>query len=155
MKPSGKDTPMPRYLIVANQTLTSDHLFDVVTDLVGKGPCSLHLLVPATPAGDLLTWTEGAAHAIAQRRLTAALDRYRHLPAVVDGEVGDANPLHAVMDLLVRGESFDLVVVSTLPAGLSRWLHQDLPHRIERTTGLAVRAVIAPSQPATTAAGPG
>jgi hypothetical protein len=132
---------MPRCLVVANQTLNSDHLFDVVADLVSNGPSTLHLLVPATPAKHQLTWTEGAARAIAERRLAAGLDRYRHLPAEVEGEVGDANPLHAVIDLLVRGDEFDLIVVSTLPAGLSLWLRQDLLRRIHRATGVAVRAV--------------
>jgi hypothetical protein len=48
-----------------------------------------------------------------------------------------------------------IVPNQTLTSGLSRWLHQDLPHRIERATGLAVPAAIGPSQPTTTAAGPG
>ena len=52
----------------------------------------------------------------------------------------------AVIDLLVRGDEFDLIVVSTLPAGLSRWLRQDLLRRIHRATGVAVRAVNAPRQ---------
>ena len=29
-------------------------------------------------------------------------------------------------------QSFDEVIVSTLPVGLSQWIHMDLPHRIGR-----------------------
>jgi hypothetical protein len=135
---------MPRYLIVANQTLNSSHLHDAVTELVGAGPAHVHLLVPATPAKEQLTWTEGKARAIAEGRLALALERYQHLPATVDGAVGDANALLAVHDLISAGEQFDLVVVSTLPPGLSRWLRQDLAKRIHRSCRLPVHSVVAP-----------
>jgi hypothetical protein len=136
---------MRRYLIVANQTLNSSHLLDALTELVGAGPAHLHLLVPATPARDQLTWTEGEARAIGERRLGLALERYRVLPATLDGEVGDANPVLAVHDLLAAGEQFDLIVVSTLPPGLSRWLRQDLARRLQRSCGLPVHSLVAPA----------
>jgi len=63
----------------------------------------------------------------------------------VDGAVGDANPLLAVRDQLDAGHQFDLVVVSTLPPGLSRWLRKDLATRIHRSCGLPVHHVVAPS----------
>ena len=37
----------------------------------------------------------------------------------------------------------DEIIVSTLPHGFSSWLHQDLPHRAERVTGLPVTVVSA------------
>jgi hypothetical protein len=43
--------------------------------------------------------------------------------------VGVASPLDAVQDALnVHG--FDEVILSTLPARVSRWLHLDLPRKI-------------------------
>jgi len=33
--------------------------------------------------------------------------------------------------------------VSTLPGGISKWLKLDLPHRVERATGLPVTHVTA------------
>jgi hypothetical protein len=139
-----------RYLVVANQTLNSSHLLQAVATLVGDGPARVHLLVPATPAKDQLTWTEGEARSIAQRRLQRAFELYRGLPAMVEGQVGDANPLLAVRDQLDAGEHFDLIVVSTLPPGLSRWLRQDLATRIQRSCGLPVQRVVAPSPAAVT-----
>src|ERR1700730_17853984 len=112
--------PMGHYLIVANQTLNCHPLFDTVKYLIGDGPSELHLLVPATPAREQLIWTEGEAHAIALRRLTEALPRVGRLRATLQGEVGDANPVQAVLDVLARGSSFDLIVVSTLPSAVSR-----------------------------------
>ena len=138
------------YLVVANQTLNSSHLLQAVVTLVGDEPAHVHLLVPATPARDQLTWTEGEANSIAQRRLQRALELYRCVPGIVDGEVGDGNPLHAVRDQLDAGRHFDLIVVSTLPPGLSRWLRQDLARRIQRSCGLPVQHVIAPAPAAVT-----
>jgi hypothetical protein len=142
-----------RYLVVANQTLNSSHLLQAVVTLVGDGPARVHLLVPATPARDQLTWTEGEARSIAQRRLQQALDLYRCIPGTVEGEVGDANPLQAVRDQLDAGKRFDLIVVSTLPPGLSRWLRQDLAKRIHRSCGLPVQHVEAPPPATVTRAG--
>jgi hypothetical protein len=55
----------------------------------------------------------------------------------VDGEVGDASPMLAVRDCLMTG-NYAGVILSTLPPGASRWLKQDLPHRLERTFGVPV-----------------
>ena len=38
----------------------------------------------------------------------------------------------------------DEIIVSTLPANLSKWLHAGLPHRIEKLTGAHVRHVVSP-----------
>jgi hypothetical protein len=135
---------MRHYLIVANQTLNSGHLLEAVATLVGDGPAHLHLLVPATPAKDQLTWTEGEARSIAQQRLDQALVLYGRLPATVGGQVGDASPLLAIRDQLDAGQHFDLIVVSTLPPGLSRWLRQDLATRVRKSCGLPVQHVVAP-----------
>jgi GABA permease len=54
-----------------------------------------------------------------------------------DGEVGDPDPMHAVEEVLKRRQ-FDEIIVSTLPERLSRWLHQDLPRRIEHKFHLPV-----------------
>jgi hypothetical protein len=37
-----------------------------------------------------------------------------------------------------------VVIVSTLPPGLSRWIHQDLPRRLERRIARPVSHVITP-----------
>jgi hypothetical protein len=62
--------------------------------------------------------------------------------ATSTGTVGDASPALAVADALDQ-ESFDEIIVSTLPSGVSRWIRQDLPHRLARRTGLPVCHVVA------------
>lgn len=135
---------MARYLVVANQTLAAEHLTAAVRDCLAHGPCSFHIVVPATHPREHATWTEGAARAVAERRLDAALARFGELGAEADGEVGDESPMLAIRDALLDagGEAaFDGIILSTLPPGPSRWLKQDLPHRVERTFGLPVQHV--------------
>jgi hypothetical protein len=137
---------MRRYLVVANQTLGGEHLTMKVKELLAEGPCRFHVLVPATAPKDHAVYTEGEAEAIAHRRLEDALSRFRDLGAEADGEVGDASPFEAIGDVL-RQESFDEIVLSTLPSGASRWLRQDLPHRVERSFGLPVSHIVGEPEP--------
>jgi hypothetical protein len=132
---------MRSFLVVANQTLGGDHLLEKVRECVAAGPCRFHVVVPATPSGEHLTWTEGEAHAIAERRLQRALERFRGLDVEVDGEVGDASPLQAIGDAIRRGQ-FDEIILSTLPPGVSRWMKLDLPHRVERSFGVPVTHLV-------------
>jgi hypothetical protein len=137
-----------RYLVVANQTLGGEHLVDTVRSCLAAGPCRFHLVVPASARHDRFIETEGEAIAAAQRRLDTALEVFRSLGANVDGQVGDARPLTAIADVLRHAE-FDEIILSTLPPGPSRWLRQDLPHRVERTFGLPLTHVMAEKEPAT------
>lgn len=133
---------MRSYLVVANQTLGGQHVLEKVRELLGSGECRFHILVPATPPTEHLTWTEGGARAIAQDRLERALKAFRNIGAEVTGEVGDPNPMHAILDA-VRAQPFDEVILSTLPPGMSRWLRADLPHRVGRAIGYPVTHMIA------------
>jgi hypothetical protein len=130
-----------RYLVVANLTVAGEPLLQTVRDLIDEGPCRFHVLVPA--AADPGSWrAHDEAHdvAAARARLEAALEAFRAVGAEVEGEIGDARPVDAVRDLL-RRESFDEVVVSTLPPGVSRWLGTDIVRRIERAIDLPVMHV--------------
>jgi hypothetical protein len=134
---------MPRYLVVANQTLGGGHLLSLLRELAEK-PATFHVLVPATPPSEHL-WTEAEANAIARRRLEIALERFRQVGLEVTGEVGDGRPMQAIDDVLTR-EAFDEIVLSTLPPRLSKWLKLDLVHRVEANYRLPIRHVIAPRE---------
>lgn len=123
---------MRRYLVVAHRTLGGAHLLDHLLALREDGPCRFHLLVPeAHPMG---SWSDGEVRAAAQRRLREGLDRLHESGIVADGEVGDANPVYAIGVVLRREgtDSFSGIVLSTLPAGPSRWLKLDVPARVRR-----------------------
>ena len=58
------------------------------------------------------------------------------------GSIERADPVEAV-ELRVRREEYDEVIVSTLPRTVSRWLKMDLPSKVERAIGTAVTTIIA------------
>jgi hypothetical protein len=140
---------MRRYLVVANQTLGGEHLAETIRACLASGPAAFHIVVPATEPPDHAVWTEGEARVLAQRRLEAAVARFRQLGADVEGEVGDQSPLQAIVDAM-GGAQYDEIILSTLPPGLSRWLKQDLPHRVERQFDVPVRHVVGDPEPAET-----
>lgn len=132
---------MRRFLIVGNQTLASEELRAAVRERLVGEPSEFHIVVPATPPREHFSWSEGEAITVARRHLDEALAWMEEEGATVSGTVGDTSPTLAVADALERA-SFDEIIVSTLPSGLSRWIHQDLPHRLERRTGLPVAQVV-------------
>jgi hypothetical protein len=54
---------MRRYLVVANQTLGGEELWAAIRERMGAGDCHFHLVVPATPAGQLDASAAGAEDA--------------------------------------------------------------------------------------------
>ena len=55
--------------------------------------------------------------------------------------VGDPEPLAAIQDA-VNIHGFDEIILSTLPARVSRWLRLDLPHKVAGL-GLPVTTITA------------
>ena len=133
---------MRRYLIVANQTLGGQPLLTRLKALAELDEVSFFVVVPAAPPPHPGAWTHGEAHAVAEKRLAAALEAFRALGAKeVDGCVGSQRPMDAIKDALL-GRHIDEIIISTLPAGVSKWLHQDLPHRVARWFEVPVSHVI-------------
>ena len=133
---------MRRFLVVTNQTSGGAALFARIRECLTEGPCRFSVVVPATAVSEQLMSGPGDAAIIAQRRLLGTLARFRAEGAVPSGEVGPADALEAVLSVLARGDVFDEIIVSTLPPGISRWIHQDLVHRLARATGLPVTHVV-------------
>ncbi len=146
-----------RLLVVAYQTLGGDHLADLIRAHASDGPTSVLLLVPATHHTDLVVALAEAfavqggmrpptqthdADTDAQHRLAAGLVWLADLGVRAEGEVVGHDPVEDIRERVTAG-GIDEVVISTLPAGLSRWLHHDLAHRVRRVTDLPVTVVTA------------
>jgi len=125
---------MARYLLVAHQTAQSDELLDSARTLAAEDPAAeFVLLVPATPVGSLLVWEEGQTMEVARRHAAAASDRLRGSGMrVVDARPADPDPVSAIADELHAGRRYTAIVISTLPAGASRWLKMDVLSRVRR-----------------------
>jgi hypothetical protein len=125
---------MARYLLVAHQTAQSDELAAAARDLARQDPLAeFVLLVPATPVVNLLVWEEGETTEVARRHAAAATARLeRHGLRIVDARPADPDPMAAIADEMHDGQRFAAIVVSTLPAGMSRWLRMDVISRVRR-----------------------
>jgi hypothetical protein len=79
-----------------------------------------------------LIWDEVETKAVAKSRLESGTAWLKAAGChVVDGRVGDEDPVLAVEDEL-RRKRYAGVVISTLPPGASRWLKLDVVSRIKR-----------------------
>jgi hypothetical protein len=135
---------MKRILIVANRTLCEQHLLDEVRRRKQASPVSFHVLVPATHGTG--TWSDRQAESEARERLDELLDTLAVAGIPATGEIGDARPVYAVQDVLRRW-TFDEIILSTLPVGLSRWMGQNVLRRLRHETGLPVTHVVAERMP--------
>jgi len=124
---------MPNYMLVANQTIQSVELRDAALDLQARDPAAeMTLIVPATRVVRGLIWDEDETRAAARSRVEEGLAMLRGAGInVVEGRVGDEDPVLAVEDEL-RRRRYAGIVISTLPPGVSRWLKLDVVSRIQR-----------------------
>jgi len=132
-----------RVLIVAHQTADSVELATAVRERASAGCCTFALLVPTRPRGlHRVVDPEDHGVAAAEARLEAALPVLSYAAGQkVEGIVGTHEPLAAIQDAL-NLLGFDEVIISMLPARLSRWLRLDLPRKV-RALGVPVTAVTA------------
>jgi hypothetical protein len=128
------ETRPPSVLVVAHRTAATPALLEQVRTRAAAGPCTFTLLVPR-PLWDPETEETAITLELAIPLLEEAAD------GRVEGVLGDADPFHAVSEALATGR-YDEVIISTLPARVSHWLHIDLPARVQRL-GFPVTVVTA------------
>lgn len=123
---------MRRYLVVAHKTLGGEHLLDELHRRREADPyCTFHLVVPEHHP-NLKGWNEHDTRLAAQSTLDLMLERLASMRIGATGEVGDANPVYAVGVVLRRepANSFEGIILSTRPKGVSRWWLFDVPSRM-------------------------
>lgn len=153
----GLPVQVRRYLIVANETLANDELTAWVAEKAATHRAEFHVVVPQTAPSvlhaDPATGLIGpAAHTMVvesrqasleegERRLASFRSALGDIAQTVTGEVVLSDPVTATRVVMGRS-SFDEILVSVLPAGISRWLKLDLPSRIERAFNLPVTTLV-------------
>ncbi len=136
-------TATARVLVVAHKTAATPGLLQAVRERAARGPAVFTLLVPNTAHGlERVADPEDHDHSEADQVLALAMPLLEEAAgAPVEGIVGDANPLDAIQDAVnIRG--FDEIILSTLPTRVSRWLHLDLPSKLNGL-GLPVTTITA------------
>jgi hypothetical protein len=133
-------------LVVAHQTACTPGLLDAVRERAQASPAKFHLVVPRQAHGmHKLVDPQDTGGDEAQHVLNAALPKLSDAAgSEVTGSLGDSEPLMAIHDAINLG-SYDEIIVSTLPLGVSRWLKLDLVSKA-RALGLPVKHVEAPSR---------
>ena len=139
-----------RVLIVANRTAATPALIEAVRRRAASGPCTFTLLVPHSWQGLSRLTSAEDSHSDANESdavLELALPLLEEAAGdQVEGVTGDADPLTAIQDAVnLRG--VDEIILSTLPARVSRWLKLDLPSKVQGL-GLPVTHVEAHARPA-------
>lgn len=111
-------------LVVANRTAATPALLAEVRERAAQGACRFTLLVPRA-YWDADTEESAITLELAIPLLEEACGDH------VEGLIGSDDPFEAVSAAL-EAAPYDEVIVSTLPARVSHWLHIDLPARVRR-----------------------
>ena len=123
-----------RILVVANRTAATPPLIDAVRKRAAATPCEFTLLVPRA-FWDADTEESAITLELAIPLLEEATNSRVH------GLIGDNDPFAAVTGALEQ-HPYDEIIISTLPARVSHWLHLDLPAKVQRL-GLPVTVITA------------
>jgi hypothetical protein len=119
-----------RVLVVAHKTAATPALLQAVRERVARGPATFTLLVPNAAHGlhrvvDPEDVQTGEAHDVLELALPLLSEA---AGSEVTGMIGDPAPLTAIQDA-VNVHGFDEIIISTLPARVSRWMKLDLPSK--------------------------
>src|SRR3954449_11856661 len=126
-----------RVLVVAHKTAATPSLIEAVRERAQRSPAKFTLLVP-NPAHGLEAILDSANHdetTEGQEVLELAIPLLEEAAGgPVEGLVGDPSPMNAIQDA-INMHGFDEVIISTLPARVSKWMKLDLPSKV---TGLGL-----------------
>jgi hypothetical protein len=125
-----------RVLVVAHKTAATPALIDAVRERAARGPAKFTLLVPNPAHGlHVVVDPEDVEESEGHQVLELAIPLLEEAAGgSVDGLVGDPSPMNAIQDA-INIHGFDEVIISTLPARVSKWLKLDLPSKV---TGLGL-----------------
>ena len=123
-----------RILVVAHRSVATPAIVEAVRRRAETGPCDIALLIPDAADTVAAGWTlKRAARLIG-----------KEIGAPVEGLMARASDPFDAIEAAVRDRPYDEIMISTLPAADSSWLHDDLPARVS-ALGPAVTVVTPPS----------
>src|SRR3712207_2753793 len=132
-----------RVLVVAHKTAATPALMDAVRERAARGSATFTLLIPKAVHGvTRVADPEDAPDDETRDLLELALPLLEEAAGGrVEGLIGVSTPIEAIQDA-VNLHGFDEIIISTLPSRVSKWLHLDLPSKLNGL-GLPVTTVTA------------
>ncbi len=119
---------MRRYLVVIDHTLGGTGLTWAVREHAHEeGDIQVDVIVPA----------EQSEADVAQGRLEMELQRLGAEGIAASGSVVQTDPYEGIGDAAGR-QHYDGIIIATHPSTVSRWMHLDLPRRVERDLQIPV-----------------
>ena len=135
---SGVESPRPRILVIANETCPCPALADEVARRASATSADVVVVAPALNSR-LRHWVSDIDGAVARarERVDLAVGELRQRGVRASGDVGDADPLHAIADALATFPA-DELVIATHPPGRSNWLERRLIEKARIRFGLPI-----------------
>jgi hypothetical protein len=124
----------PHVLVVAYRTAATPRLLQEVSRRARASRCRMTLLVPRP------YWDPDTDEAQVVIELAVPLLERAAL-GPIDAVIGDSDPVEAVRHFMAATD-VDEVIISTLPQRVSKWLHRDVPSRVQ-ALGVPVTVVTA------------
>jgi hypothetical protein len=115
-----ESTQRRRILVVANRTAATPTVLDRVRELANEQPSAFALLIPDMPRSEHTDWTLELALPLLERAARGP----------VQGLTGGEDAFDSIRSTIAH-DRYDLIVMSTLPRRVSKWLRRDLPRRVE------------------------
>lgn len=138
-----------RVLVIADKTADTPELLAAIRARRDRGPAQFRVVIP-NPAAAELHLLHPERHDKTEEAELALLQALPTFEEAAGGRViGSVSVRHDPMDAIeeiLLGEPIDEIILSVTARGLSRWLHQDLQHRL-RHFGLCVTTVQSPLRP--------
>jgi hypothetical protein len=121
-------------LVVANETVVSRRLVDLIEERAGGGPVQVTVVAPVNQPRQGYVVYYDTRKAAARRRLDKTLDLLRKEGVPANGIVVESDPVSALRDAIHQLEP-DEVIVSTHPQQKSGWLRRNAVDQMRRVAG--------------------
>ena len=125
----------PRHvLVVANETVVSKALVELIEERAASGEVIVTVLAPVNQPRQGYVVYYDTRRAAARRRLDRTLDLLRAAGVHADGVVVETDPVSALRDAIDQLQP-DEVLVSTHPQPQSGWLRRNAVEQMQRVAG--------------------
>lgn len=125
---------MTHVLVVANETVVSRALVELLEKKAARGDIRVSVVAPVTQPRQGYVVYYDTRRASARRRLDRTLDLLRKAGIPADGVVVESDPVSALRDAIHQLEP-DEVIVSTHPESKSGWLRRNAVDQMRRAAG--------------------